>query len=286
MRCRSVSSGDVTLAVREYGDPTLPTLVAVHGYPDSQQMWRPLAERASADLHVVSYDVRGAGGSSAPATTQGYRIERLVDDLVAVVDATAHGGAVHLLGHDWGSIQLWDAVTSESTDPRLTGRIVSFTSVSGPSLDHVAAAMRKAPWRSRLRQARHSWYVYAFHVPVLPELAWRLLHRPIGARLAASQRVPSDACWGRELARDGANGVGLYRANMLRRLRAPGNARTRVPVQLVVPRYDSFVPPALLRRVGEFVDELHRVDLEAGHWVPRTHPDELARLVTDWALRR
>lgn len=286
MHERRITSGDVTLAVRVYGDATRPTLIAVHGYPDSQGMWGPLAERIGSQLHVVTYDVRGSGASTAPGTTRGYRTERLVDDLVAVIDAVAGSGPVHLLGHDWGSIQLWDAVTSEATDPRLTGRIASFTSVSGPSLDHIAAAMRGASWRSRLRQARRSWYVYAFHVPVLPELAWQRLHRPIGARLARSHRVPADAAWGAELARDGANGVHLYRANMLRRLREPRVARTRVPVQLVVPRHDPFVPPSLLRRVDEFVDDLRRVDLEAGHWVPRTHSDELASLVTAWALGR
>lgn len=285
MHEQKVTSGEVTLAVREYGEPARPTLIAVHGYPDSQGMWAALAERVSAQLHVVTYDVRGAGASTAPATTRGYRVEHLVDDLVAVMDATAGGAPVHLLGHDWGSIQLWDAVTSEATDARLTGRIASFTSVSGPSLDHVAAAMRRASWRSRVRQARHSWYIYAFQVPVLPELAWRRLHRAMGARLARSHRVPAEAGWGPELARDGANGVQLYRANMLRRLRNPSIARTQVPVQLVVPRYDPFVPGSLVRRVPEFVDELHRVELEAGHWVPRTHPYELARLVADWALR-
>jgi len=286
MRTRRVTSGEVTLAVREYGDPTLPTLVAVHGFPDSQRMWEPLAEHLSGEMHVVTYDVRGAGESSRPRTTRGYRTERLVDDLVAVIDATAPGRPVHLLGHDWGSIQLWDAVTAERADTRLTGRIASFTSVSGPSLDHVAAAMRHASWAARLRQARHSWYVYAFHLPVLPELAWRRLHGPIGARLARTHGLPPGAGWGTELARDGSAGVNLYRANMLRRLRHPRPATTRVPVQLVVPLHDPFVPPSLLRHVGDHVDTLHRVDLDADHWVPRTHPAELARLVTDWALRR
>lgn len=284
MHERRVASGDVTLVVREYGDRELPTLIAVHGYPDSQGMWRRFAERASGDLHVVTYDVRGAGRSTAPASVHGYRTECLVDDLIAVMDATSPDHPVHLLGHDWGSIQLWDAVTSEQADPRLTGRIRSFTSVSGPSLDQVAEAMRRATWRHRLRQARRSWYVYAFQVPVLPELAWQHLHGVIGNALARSQRVPREAGWGPELARDGANGVQLYRANMLRRMRRPRDARTRVPVQLVVPRHDPFVPPSLVRPAADFAETLERLDLDAGHWVPRTHPEQLARLVTGWAL--
>ena len=41
------------------------------------------------DWHVVTYDVRGAGSSDAPASREGYLCARLVDDLVAVLDARA-----------------------------------------------------------------------------------------------------------------------------------------------------------------------------------------------------
>src|SRR6185436_19779056 len=86
---RRVRSDTVTLAVHEHSPagPGRPTVVLVHGYPDQQDVWRALVARLPLDAwHVVTYDVRGAGSSDAPADQEGYRTERLVDDLVAVLD--------------------------------------------------------------------------------------------------------------------------------------------------------------------------------------------------------
>lgn len=132
------------LAVREWGDGDThrPTVVLVHGYPDTSAVWLAVAERLAARYHVVAYDVRGAGASAAPSGTEAYRLERLVEDLAAVIDATtaaAPDRPVHLVGHDWGSIQGWEAVTTEP----LAGRIASFTSISGPWLANVSYGLRK-----------------------------------------------------------------------------------------------------------------------------------------------
>ncbi|MGH9138247.1 MAG: alpha/beta fold hydrolase, partial [Acidimicrobiales bacterium] len=167
--------GGVQLAVREHGDATHgPTVVLVHGYPDNQRVWDLVAVRLATDHHVVTYDVRGAGRSSAPTDKASYKIDALIADLVAIVDAAAPDRNVHLVGHDWGSIQSWAAVT----DPVAQRRIASFTSISGPSLDHAGRWIKahrrpgKHRWRRLARQAAHSWYVYAFHTP-LAAVAWR-----------------------------------------------------------------------------------------------------------------
>ena len=136
--------------------------------------------------------------SEAPRSRQGYVSERLIDDLVAVLDATAPGQPVHLLGHDWGSLQMWDAVTTESSDDRLHGRIASYTSISGVSLDHIAHLVRTMPADVRRQQARRSWYVAWFHVPAVPDLMWQLLHPVIGAQMARREHLPSST-WGRDL---------------------------------------------------------------------------------------
>lgn len=282
---RRVRSGEVALAVVEHspGGGGRPTVLLVHGYPDRQETWDPLLARLPLDAwHVVTYDVRGAGGSDAPRERAAYRTERLVDDLVAVLDAVTagRGERVHLVGHDWGSVQLWDAVATESDDPRLRGRIASFTSVSGPSLDHVNRVLGHPRGRRRAvrRQQRASWYVAAFCVPVLPDLAWRLGHRRIGAYVARRQRLPRDH-WGPGLGSDAVHGLRLYRANVLDRIRHRRPLRTDLPVLVVHPTHDAFLTAVLtedLDRIGPHV-RLERVD--AGHWVTVTHADRLAELV-------
>jgi pimeloyl-ACP methyl ester carboxylesterase len=259
--------------------------VLVHGYPDNQRLWEPVAERlAGAGMHVITYDVRGAGSSDVPRRTADYRTERLVDDLVAVLDATLpEGTAVHLVGHDWGSVQLWEAVLAEAEDPRLHGRIASFTSASGPALEHVAHLVRHPTGRRLrlLRQLGRSWYVSAFQLPVLPELLWRSAPGPLTAlaRLVDRDAVPDS--WGPELADDAAHGVNLYRANVVSGVtRRPGR-RTDVPTLVVLPLRDPFLTDVTLDDLGERCSDVRVVRPDAGHWLPSSHPDVFADLVAE-----
>ena len=267
---RRVESAGLALAVREHTpwQAGKQSVILVHGYPDQQDVWNPLVRFLPADqLHIVTYDVRGAGESDVPEHRSGYRTALLVEDLLAVVAATVPDhGRFHLVGHDWGSVQLWDAVHATSTDDRLRNRVASFTSISGPSLDHLAYLARHPGGRNRrlLEQAARSWYVAAFQLPLVPDLAWRLAGR-----------------WKPGLGRNGANGLGLYRANIGRRLRRPGTRTTDVPVQVIRPLRDRFIAAVAYEDLHVTCSDVSVVDIDAGHWVIRTYAEQVAVLVTD-----
>ena len=279
-------SGEISLAVREHSPrgEGRPTVVLVHGYPDDQGTWDALVAELPLDAwHVVTYDVRGAGGSDTPARRDGYRTEKLVDDLVAVLDVVlADGEQVHLVGHDWGSVQLWDAVAAEATDPRLAGRIASFTTISGPSLDHYAWLSRHRSGRQvRLaNQALHSWYVLAFHAPWVFEQLWQRRWQQMGRSLEKKEGLPRGH-FGRAAAKNGANGLNLYRANVLPRLRRPGRAHTDVPVLVIHPERDAFLTDVLLEGLDEVAGDLRVERIDAGHWVIVTHAAQVAGLVRE-----
>jgi len=288
MKTQSVTSTDVTLAARDWPNPGTPTVILVHGYPDSQVVWEPVADRLAEQhsLRVITYDVRGAGHSTAPPDRRGYRIERLIDDLVAVMDQVAGRDArVHLVGHDWGSIQLWDAVTTEDSDVRLQGRLLSYTSIGGPSLDHMAHVFRRArnerDLNLLLRQGLNSWYIYAFQLPWLPEQLWRRATPQLQRRLAKMERLGDGSHWGDTFTRDATNGLDLYRANIQDRMRHPRSGKTGVPVQLIVPRHDKYIVPQVFADLDESVPELTRVDIDASHWAAVQRPDLVADLVAD-----
>ncbi|MEU0741430.1 SDR family oxidoreductase [Streptomyces sp. NPDC006134] len=287
-RERRVPAGGVELCVAELGDPGRPTVVLVHGYPDSKEVWSEVAARLAGRFHVVLYDVRGHGGSTAPRPSRGgYTLEKLTDDFLAVADAVSPGRPVHLVGHDWGSVQGWEFVTVRRTE----GRIASFTSVSGPSLDHFGhwiAERLKRPTPRRaaqlLGQGAKSWYVYALHTPVLPELAWR---GPLGTYwpgiLCRVEKPPTGGYPTASLPRDAAHGAWLYRDNVRARLRHPRtDAYAHVPVQLVTPLKDAFLSERLSDGLERWVPRLTRRTLPARHWVPRTRPDLLAGWITEF----
>ncbi len=279
-----VRSGEVSIGVREHSPagPGRPTVVLVHGYPDQQETWDALVARLPLDdWHVVTYDVRGAGSSDAPASREGYLCARLVDDLVAVLEhVLADGELVHLVGHDWGSAQLWDAVAAESTDPRLQGRIRSFTSISGPSLDHAGWLARHPRGRrgALLRQLRRSWYIGLFCLPVLPVLLWRFGH-PLLSRAGERREGLPRGHWGAGLGRNAVNGLGLYRANTLRGPRRVGRLHTAVPVLVIQPERDHFITDVFLQGLHEACDDLTVERIDAGHWVIVNRPEAIAPLV-------
>lgn len=267
----TIESPDGTsLAAYDHGRPDAPTIVCVHGWPDDHSLWDEVVPLLADRFHVVTYDNRGAGESDVPSGRAAYRLERLAEDLAAVCDAVSPRRPVHLVGHDWGSILAWHRVTM----PGARDRIASFTSISGPDLDLAGRWMRQGG-RAAASQLLHSWYVMAFQVPVLPELAVRtgLVDRAIGLMLGDGAGRPSGD------RRDQRQGLQLYRANMLPRLARPRQRTTDVPVQVLAPQEDPAVTPALQAGAAELAATDLRVRAVPGsHWVPVSHPRLVAQL--------
>ncbi|WP_344431203.1 SDR family oxidoreductase [Amycolatopsis minnesotensis] len=267
------ASDGVRLAVRVTGPEQAPTVVCVHGYPDNGSMWDGVVAEFGERYRVVVYDVRGAGASDKPKKRAAYRLDQLAADLAAVVGEVAPTGKVHLLAHDWGAIQTWHAVTGDE----LRGRIASYTSISGPSLDHAGhwfrAQLRPSPRRLKnaLTQFLHSGYIAYFQLPLIPELAWRTgLMRKVIARMEPAERAPETA--------DGVHGLKLYRANMLPRLSRPAKKSADVPVQVVAPAGDGFVGTPLQTEIERWVPDLRVRRVTGSHWITRSNPSMVARV--------
>lgn len=285
-REREVSRDGVRLAVFEAGEPGRPTVLAVHGWPDTHRLWDNVAPALAEHFHVVSYDTRGYGASSRPEPTSAYRLTELARDLFAVADAVSPDAPVHILAHDWGSVQAWEAVTSAG------GRIASFLSVSGPDLHQLgewtrATLSRPTPRNlaAALSQAGSSAYTAFFQTPVLPEAFfaragsarnWRLLQRVVEGTPA--ERVTLSPT----LREDMVSGLAYYKANIGPSLRHPRPRPTDVPTLLLVNRRDIALRPAIYANVGAHASELWRIDASTGHWLPFAQPDYLARLTIDW----
>lgn len=280
---RTVQSGSVSLAAKTWGDPAHPTVVLVHGYPDNSEVWHEMAPLLARDYYVIAYDVRGAGKSSSPKGMRNYTFARLTDDFIAVIDALSPGKPVHLIAHDWGSIQSWEFVT----EARLRGRIASYTSCSGPCLDHVGHWMRARLLRptpsslgKMLGQLVRSWYVLLFHLPIVPELSWRLWLGRAWPRVL--RRVEKTAIVPRATqTADGVRGVSLYRANFIRSLFTPRNRVAHAPVQVIVPTLDKYVSPALSEDLSRWVPQYWRREVVARHWLPVTHAARMAEMARE-----
>jgi pimeloyl-ACP methyl ester carboxylesterase len=98
----------ITLRVTEAGDPSRPTVVLCHGFPELAFSWRhQIAPLVGAGYHVLAPDQRGYGHSSAPDDVTAYGIENLCGDLLAILDHHGKDDAI-FVGHDWGALIVWD----------------------------------------------------------------------------------------------------------------------------------------------------------------------------------
>ena len=106
---RVIAANGITLQVTEAGSADRPLLLLCHGWPELALSWRhQIAPLAEAGWRVAAPDLRGFGGSSAPAETGAYTLLHTVGDVVALVQALGAERAV-IVGHDWGASLAWTA---------------------------------------------------------------------------------------------------------------------------------------------------------------------------------
>ncbi len=270
--------------VKTWGDASKPALVLVHGYPDNQEVWEPIIAELIAQFYIVSYDVRGAGRSSIPSKIKDYQLARLSLDLQHVVDSVLEQRAFHLAAHDWGSIQSWESVT----ESRFKNRILSYSSISGPCLDHAAFWLRQQAEQSprqMLKQLTKSWYIAAFHLPLLAPTLWKLFNAERWAKVLSQMERKGDLPLNHNVSLDGQHGIGLYRANFIPRLLKPRQRYAVCPVQAIVLKFDNFVSPELIDEYSLWVKDFSRVDVDANHWAVLSQPQRIAGYIAEFALK-
>lgn len=288
---RFVESADgVRIAVYQDGNPDGPTVVLVHGWPDSHVLWDGVVPLLAGRFRILRYDNRGVGLSGAPKAVAAYTMAHFADDFAAVTSELSPGRPVHVLAHDWGSVGVWEYLKR----PGAGDRVASFTSVSGPSqeqlVDYIFAGLRQ-PWRPRrfarsISQALRLTYMVFFSIPVLAPLLIRAAFSVRALRRRVVDNIPAEQIHhSANIAADAASSVKTYPANYFRSFTRRGREIhvVDVPVQLIVNTRDRYVRPYGYDETARWVPQLRRRDISAGHFSPMSHPQVMAAAVHDFA---
>jgi pimeloyl-ACP methyl ester carboxylesterase len=279
--------GDVRLHYVTAGDEGDPLVVLLHGFPEFWYSWRhQIPALADARFRVVAPDMRGYNASEKPHGVASYRMEKLVGDVVGLIEHFDREEA-HVVGHDWGGLVAW------ATAIRRPEVVEKLAVLNAPHLDRYREELRYNP-----EQWSRSLYVPYFQLPWLPEFTLGVWDCAGVAKMLRETSEPdtfdeADLRRYREAAcRPGALTAMLnyYRAGFREELREqagrllggkrPGNV-VRAPTLLLWGEQDPALDVELTEGVERWVPDLRVERLpEATHWVQNDAPEAVTELLS------
>ena len=271
------------------GNTQKPSVLFLHGFPDSSQVWLDHIKLLVNKYHVLAFDLPGAGKSDIPKYRKAYHTDNIIKDVDLVISTFCKNKKVHIIGHDWGSVIGWYFVGHES----YSKKVLSFTSISGPHLDIMLCNGLKNVFSGNykktlcsLSQFVASWYVYYFILPVLPRLGIYMLGSLFYRLLLRISGVPADHILyklnRKQVLKNSMNTIYLYKKNVLRLRKDPPAGFISTRTQIIIPTRDLFIQPCQFEYYHKYVTNLLLRSIDAGHWVQLSHPKELNKMITQF----
>nr|WP_221383013.1 alpha/beta hydrolase [Actinoplanes polyasparticus] len=270
------------LFYREAGDPAQPTIVLLHGYPTSSNMFRQLIPLLAGDLHVIAPDHLGFGLSDAPPADEfDYTFDALAaltSDLLAQLGVTRYAIYVQDYGAPIGwRLALGDpsavtGIVTQNGNGYEAGFVPSFWEAVWAYHRDANPATEKAMREALTIDAIRWQYLTGVSDPTLvdPSVWWHDYH--------LVSRPGNDAIQ-LDLFADYASNLPLYeRLHQYFRTHRP-------PLMAVWGSGDQiFSPAGALAFADDLPDaEIHVID--GGHFLLETSVDQVAELMREFLTR-
>ncbi|ASK87354.1 alpha/beta fold hydrolase [Sphingorhabdus sp. SMR4y] len=255
--------------------------LCLHGFPELNYSWRhqiPLL--VDMGYTVWAPNLRGYGGSSKPEGMECYRLNMLVQDVAALIDASG-AEDVTLIAHDWGAIIAWHFAIL---------KIRPLTRLVIMNVPHPKCAQREM---KHWYQLKKSWYIFFFQLPWLPEkMLGRDTARPV-KQAFAKMAIDKSRFPDRELQvyADAASRLGALRSmiNYYRALLRTSDARNigdgmvDIPTLMIWGEEDTAIDIRCTDGTEEWVPdlELHRLP-GVSHWVQQEAPEKVNAILRKW----
>ena len=267
--------GELVFDVIDEGPADGPVVVLLHGFPQFNTSWNAVIPRLTdGGYRCLAPNQRGYSRGARPTRWRDYRLQELVEDVHALVDASG-AERLHLVGYDWGATVAWAAADEISL------RLASLTTMSVP---HPAAILKAM---ATSRQFFASWYIPFFQLPGVPEWYfsrhdWRGMSNLHQSR--AKQPPEAAVRDARAMAESGAltSALNWYRAIPLTDMRRLVH-KTTVPTMYVWSDGDAGFLSKGARNTGRYVTGEYRFEtLHGSHWMLDEQPDAVADLLLEW----
>jgi pimeloyl-ACP methyl ester carboxylesterase len=152
-----ITLGELTFDVTVHGPDDAPAVLLLHGFPQTSHCWRHVLPHLSG-RRLVLPEQRGYSPGARPPDVEDYRLPRMVEDALGILDALGIEQA-DVVGHDFGAAVTWQLAA------RHPARVRTATVLSVPHPLAMIAALRADP-----DQRSRSGYMRTFAQPGYDEL--------------------------------------------------------------------------------------------------------------------
>ncbi len=247
-----------------------PLVLFLHGFPEFWYSWRHQIPEFARDYRVIALDLRGYNESDKPEGVEAYRMSELLADILGVLDGLGCDRCF-LVGHDWGGAIAWQFAYAHPE------RVEKLAILNAPHPAKFAASLQTP------EQLLRSWYVFAFQVPLLPELCLQFADYAAISNAFLAEAVDKRAFTPADLdafkdaaARRGAltAAINYYRAALGEATRERRWEMLRVPTLLIWGENDSFLSKELTEGTAAYVRDLTLKFIpNCSHWVQQERPE-------------
>ncbi len=242
-------------------------IVLIHGIPEFWYSWRHQIEALSKQYQVVAIDQRGFNESGKPESKDGYRVERLVEDVAALIKHLGREQAV-IVGHDAGA---WLAWHFAAIHPEMTERLI-ILSVPHPNAMREELAeygeQHRASGYARTMQKKDASPIFrTWQISLLLDRAALPLY------LAADAGTDPDAI------------TSFYQLNYPREPYALDESLPLIeaPTLVIHGKRDKYLLASGHEHNSLWLkNEPKTVMLDAGHFVHQEKPNEVNQIILDW----
>lgn len=277
---KTVKVGDLDIFYREAGPKDAPTILLLHGFPTSSQMFRKLIPALGDKYHVIAPDYPGYGHSSMPTHDKfAYTFDnlaRVIDEFTAKVGLTKYA----LYVQDYGAPVGYRLAVAHPE--RITAIVVQNGNAYDEGLDNDFWKPIKAYWKEptskQKRDALRGLVTYDATV-------WQYTHGVKNPELVSPDGAAHDQFL---LDRKGNDEIQLdlflsYGSNPPLYPKWQEYFRKyQPPVLIVWGKNDQIFPAAGAEPYKRDLKTLEYHLLDAGHFALETNGDEIARRIRDF----